>query len=785
MKAIPQNSNTPSRGKKRRRRRMANRGAPVESSASPASLNTAQPDKKRKFSQSKRSRRQGPSEEALALSTKLKEYSSQKRLSEALELFWHPSSDSIRDGHHACIVIDCSARCGSIKDGEKVMDEMIKSGMEVNVQAKTALLKGYAHSGMLQEGSHLFADMCSEKDIRNRPNVRTLNTLLRGCLWTATTETLGELFGGLVSSEAAWQLFRRHVSIEDLDISSYEYYIAQLCYALRVDDAKSVIDEMKRKYNLTGSTLNDAEPSVVESLSVSLVALARALTLLKWYDEASVVTRNALNAADTAKGIFEDSKPESSHQHANYTGGKRGWKDESSSAPRRAVSNSLFRSHRLSEVQSEASDLLAICSLSPVQEQQNDLAFFLVSRLLYFSGGGTTDLSLRKNEYDGSIKDTSTVRCQLLNSLWHSFGLKSALLQAYPEWKWLCRVNVVGENDIKRVLEAVEWNGGPLISDDGFIDFREVFRERSDKSSASLDKIEARPLDIELGSGFGDWIVRQAIANPERNHVAVEMRADRVAQTFSKAVLNGSRSPLQNLCCVGSECGSFLRQRIFPGTVSSIFVNHPEPPTQTYGASNHILTEIAQGGEEPAHMLNSSTLVAASRCLKTGGKLIIVTDNRWYARLICVTLLKAMKVSKDLISSSELGERSDFRQVETFGDSRERVVLFEGQPSGAIGHSVRNDSKNGSSYFDRLWRSGAGTHAERRKRFIIIMVRMQDAHDTSSHMKPNEDQHCARSRKSGKSGKKSRKRSEAKQKRRNERRLAKRKGDAENVAMPS
>ena len=43
------------------------------------------------------------------------------------------------------------------------MDEMIKTGMEVNVQAKTALLKGYAHSGMLRKGSQLFADMCSEK----------------------------------------------------------------------------------------------------------------------------------------------------------------------------------------------------------------------------------------------------------------------------------------------------------------------------------------------------------------------------------------------------------------------------------------------------------------------------------------------------------------------------------------------------------------------------------------------------------------------------------------------
>ena len=626
---------------------------------------------------------------------------------------------------------------------------------------------------------------------------------------------MGDLVGGLVSSEAAWKLFRRHVSIEDLDCSSYEYFIAQLCYALRVDDAKSVIDEMQRKYNLTSSKLNDAEPSVVESLSVSLVALARALTLLKRYDEATAVTRNALNAAETAKGLFDDSKPESSHQQSSSTGGKsmshihirvllpfihltsdicctcqkgkRGWKkDESSSAPRRAVSNSLFRSHRLSEVQSEASDLLAICSEPPMQEQQNDLAFFLSSRLLYFSGGGTTDLSLSKNEHDGSIEDPSAIKCQLLNSLWHSFGLQSALLQEYPESEWLSGVNAFGEDDVLRVQHAVGWNGVSLISDDGFVDFREVFRERTNQSSATLDMGDSRPLDIELGSGFGDWIVRQAIANPERNHVAVEMRADRVAQTFSKAFLNGSSLPLHNLCCVGSECGSFLRQRVLPGTVSSIFVNHPEPPTQTYGANNHILTEIAQGGEEPAHMLNSKTLVAASRCLKPGGKLIIVTDNRWYARLICATLLKAIQVSKGLISSGELGRRPSFRQVETFGNSRECVVLFEGQPSDAIGHSVRNDSKNGSSYFDRLWRSGAGTHAEQRKRFVISMERVQDSGDISSNVKPSEDKHYARARKaSDKSGKKSRKRSEAKQKRRNERRLAKREGRTESVAAPS
>jgi hypothetical protein len=217
-------------------------------------------------------------------------------------------------------------------------------------------------------------------------------------------------------------------------------------------------------------------------------------------------------------------------------------------------------------------------------------------------------------------------------------------------------------------------------------------------------------------------------------------------------------------------------------------VNHPEPPTQTYGANNQILSDIAQGGDEPAHMLNSRTLIAASKCLEPGGRLTIVTDNRWYARLLCVTLLKAMNESKELVSSSSQGRRQGIQQIETFGSTRERVILYEGQPSEAIGHSTQKDPKSGTSYFDRLWRSGAGTHAERRKRFIILVERIQDSRDTSSPTKRNHHQQYARAKKSekgNKPGKKNKKKTEAKQKRRNERRLAKRKGHAEIEAMHS
>ena len=40
---------------------------------------------------------------------------------------------------------------------------------------------------MIHEASLLYQEMNKELRSRDRPNVRTLNTLLRGCLWSAAT----------------------------------------------------------------------------------------------------------------------------------------------------------------------------------------------------------------------------------------------------------------------------------------------------------------------------------------------------------------------------------------------------------------------------------------------------------------------------------------------------------------------------------------------------------------------------------------------------------------------
>jgi len=55
------------------------------------------------------------SQEALDLSSKLKEFSQRKQLNQALGLYWDKANDGIRDGFHACIAIDCCARCGAMQ----------------------------------------------------------------------------------------------------------------------------------------------------------------------------------------------------------------------------------------------------------------------------------------------------------------------------------------------------------------------------------------------------------------------------------------------------------------------------------------------------------------------------------------------------------------------------------------------------------------------------------------------------------------------------------------------
>ena len=248
-----------------------------------------------------------PSEEALQLSDQLKKLSREKKLDEALELYWDKSNDTIRDGHHACTMVDMTARCGDISQGERLLEKVEKEGTYISVQTKTALLKGFCHSGCIEKAHDLFLSMCLSKRKIDHPNVRTLNTLLRGCLWSAATTTKDDvLLGGIVTAEMAWEKCKG-LSIA-FDVSSYEYSITLLCQALRVEDAIARISEMKQAFGLAKEqkvTASNDDQSLTEALAIAYCSLTRAYTILNEEKKAVDACETSLAFASTSKDALK------------------------------------------------------------------------------------------------------------------------------------------------------------------------------------------------------------------------------------------------------------------------------------------------------------------------------------------------------------------------------------------------------------------------------------------------------------------------------------------------
>jgi hypothetical protein len=102
--------------------------------------------------------------------------------------------------------------------------------------------------------------------------------------------------------------------------------------------------------------------------------------------------------------------------------------------------------------------------------------------------------------------------------------------------------------------------------------------------------------------------------------------------------------------------------------------------------------------------------------------MVVVTDNRAYSRLIAATMVKVTRKQKSLVRMPSLTELDDLglHQLEVFQDGisiYQRVSSTIGSQSGA------NKQQRGITWFDRLWKTGTGTHAERDTRFVVAAYR--------------------------------------------------------------
>jgi len=509
--------------------------------------------------------------------------------------------------------------------------------------------------------------MQSAKAVEERPNIRTINTVLRGCLVT----------GNVLICEEVLK-YRRKWGIP-LDSSTIEYSAAILSQGLKLKSLNKIIDEMSSVAVGIGVSAN--------TRAISLLHKAHACAILGKF---KIAQRMCPLIAAALEGDTKNDHPGKSTKGGSgtgsSTGGKRAWKrrdQETQSA--RVQSNVNFRAQQKEEIRAEFESLKRYIDKGrsegcfPVLQHTLD-AF---SRLACFPSKVPTWLR-GPNESDGGKKKTERY-CALMSS----FG-------GGPLAK---RLATLSQKRSKRAKS----NETVLRKADVLKDFRHKIRKSTDKEGKlllpklfpTLTKRRPKdekdlPIKLEIGCGEGEWAVHQAIADKDRARwLALELRFDRVYKSLSRGIF----ARAENLVVLGGDASAILRSRIHADSISHIFINHPEPPQQRQTRGS--LQTQAQ------HLITPAFLKQMWNVLKSNGdgKLTIVTDNLWYGRMLLKSLStltrgrRKKQLFQPLMPTSE--KLAELEKQELAGP----FTLWSGKPGPWCGHPV-----SASSQFDRIWK---------------------------------------------------------------------------------
>ncbi len=121
-----------------------------------------------------------------------------------------------------------------------------------------------------------------------------------------------------------------------------------------------------------------------------------------------------------------------------------------------------------------------------------------------------------------------------------------------------------------------------------------------------------QPLEVELGSGDGSFLVEYAQRHPEHNFIGVERLLGRIRKVERKATLAG----LANLRAVRIESSYFLEFLLPPQSVEALHIYFPDPwPKRKHRRHR---------------LINERFTLLAQRALSPGGLVFFRTDDQDY-----------------------------------------------------------------------------------------------------------------------------------------------------------
>ena len=512
-----------------------------------------------------------------------------------------------------------------------------------------------------------------------------------------------------------------------------------------------------------GANASSKNNSTTDCASI-YVNLARTCIFTGQHSEAEKWVACATAALEASASSLLRNSMQQNRENQNQIGNGNA-KDGKDGKSSRSVD--LFLRHRRAEIESELeciSDCLGVIRSSSSSSRSNSDAqeveitcrlglFQSLSRVLQFGYDGKGDFDkceiLKNEKNDGKRQKKEKpenegengIATKLIFALRDKFGLDRVQKTRPSQRKQIGskEMNIAEDNKAlifmkNKVLKKVSKS---VSSETGYINYSELFssiysdinendeddsdddEDDDEEKQEKLKALENLPVNIEICSGSGEWVVAHASADlyyppPKENRkdknekseknvnglglkskncskgdqecgavpralwLALELRCDRVYHTISRSVLENivqhsqhvrtmaqtrshsypatqsdtdapqslSFSGLSNLAVIGGDASNILPTRLAPCSITSVYINHPEPPERTGGV----------GDSEGKHLLTQEFFSDVHRILKSSGTVTIVTDNLPYAK----SLLHALaQTTQDRLKASQSSSASN------------------------------------------------------------------------------------------------------------------------------
>lgn len=590
-------------------------------------------------------------EKLVALNKEIALCANRKDLTEATALFKKAKENGWCNSHTYSGIINTNIRCGNINNAISLFEELKCSkqkGLRIDVITCTTIMKGYTSIGDIKSCLELVKHMMNQNP-KVLPNIRTINTILRGCVFTGNIEQADKMILNM----------NKYYKVVP-DVSSWEYYVTLLCQGLKLD----------KVYPILGRLKNDN--SMIFGLGAMYLALARALSLigdikgckkaLKSVNETLLKEEELEKVDDKSQDNIDGVDDDVTMKSKVVSGGKRAWKSNHSMEDnKRSQSLELFREHKRAEMRSE------IDNINKFIENLNEKSLGINILLPYYLKVLSIPPSLAAVTTVANATSSDFVKSNFIKNLVSGvkdkFGLAYSLILKRDE----------PSNNILNLLEEMLGNS---IDDEGHIDINKIFGNNNSNK-------------LEICSGGGEWAVNQASNDKESNWITLELRHDRVYQTFTRSIYSG----LNNLLVLGGDAMDIIPNHMPSQSIDNIFINHPEPPQQIGGVDS-----------EGKHLLTNNFFEETTRIMKINGLITIVTDNSWYAKFLMRQLSSVIRsiglTSVNLQRNKSNKNDKNNTEWEIY-DSDETINVYVGKPGTECGHVI-----DASSYFDRLWKRG-------------------------------------------------------------------------------